>query len=250
MIRPAWLLLAAALLAGPAEAAASPPDPATIPVSRMSTPWWRERFEQKQAELRSGHFDLVWLGDSITQDWELAGPEPWRDFAPIWQRFYGARHAVNLGFKGDSTAHLLWRLLHGELDIAPPRLAILLIGANNFGRVHNSAEQTLGGIEAVLALLHQRWPTTRVILLPVLPSIRSPWVSTQTAILDAALARHHGDATFVDVAPLFLTNGSADADNFIDPHLQPPDPPLHPTAQAQARIAEQIEPEVEDVLPR
>lgn len=245
MIRRAWLLLACALLAG-----SGPVNPATVPVSRMGTPWWRERFEQKQALLRGGNVDLVWLGDSIVQNWELAGPEPWRDFAPVWQRFYGARHAVNLGFKGDSTAHLLWRLLHGELDIAPPKLAILLIGANNFGHVHNSAEQTLGGIEAVLALLHQRWPTTRVILLPVLPSIRSPWVSEQTAILDAALARHHDDATFVDVAPLFLSDGHVDPDDFIDPHLQPPDPPLHPTAQAQARIAERIEPEVAKALPR
>lgn len=250
MMRLAWLLLAVALLAGPAEAGTRPPDPATIPVSRMGTPWWRERFEQKQAILRQGHIDLVWLGDSITQDWELAGPEPWRDFAPVWQRFYGTRHAVNLGFKGDSTAHLLWRLLHGELDIAPPKLAILLIGANNFGHVHNTAEQTLGGIEAVLTLLHQRWPTTRVILLPVLPSIRSPWVSAQTAILDADLAKRHGDATFVDVAPLFLTAGRVDPNDFIDPHLLPPDPPLHPSAQAQARIAEQIEPEVGKVLPR
>ena len=239
----AWLLLVA-LLAG----AATSPYPATVPVSRMGTPWWRERFEQKQAALHAGPVDLVWIGDSITQDWELAGPEPWRNFAPVWQRFYGARHAVNLGFKGDSTAHLLWRLQHGELDIPPPKLAILLIGANNFGLVHNSAEQTLGGIQAVLALLHQRWPSTRVILLPVLPSIRSPWISQQTATLDAALAQHHGDATFVDVAPLFLTGGQVDPSDFIDPHLQPPDPPLHPTAQVQEHIAETIEPEVRKFL--
>ena len=73
----------------------------------MELPWWKARYEAKQAELRQ-RVDLVWLGDSITQDFERGGPQDWQDFAPTWQRFYGDRHAVNLGFKGDATAHLLW----------------------------------------------------------------------------------------------------------------------------------------------
>ena len=28
----------------------------------------------------------------------------WADFRPVWQRFYGDRNAVNLGFRGDATA--------------------------------------------------------------------------------------------------------------------------------------------------
>jgi hypothetical protein len=39
-----------------------------------------------------------------------------------------------------------------------------------------------------------------------------------------------------------MKNGQVDAGDFIDPHLTPPDPPLHPTAQMQARIAAAIEP--------
>ena len=53
----------------------------------------------------------LWLGDSITQDFEHAGPEPWRNFQPVWQRFYAATGTpINLGFNGDATAHLLWRI--------------------------------------------------------------------------------------------------------------------------------------------
>ncbi len=233
----------------PATAAANP---AAVPVSRMDTAWWRERFALKQSQLHHGPVDLVWLGDSITQNWELAGPPDWTDFRPAWQRFYGDRHAVDLGFRGDSTAHLLWRMTHGEMDGISPKLAIVLIGANNFGHVHQTAEQTFGGIEAVIALLHQRWPATRVILLPVLPSIRSAWITEQTRRLDAALARRYGDGrevTYIDVTSIFLTNGEADSSNFLDRHLTPPDPPLHPTAQAQAKIAERIEPEVAKTIP-
>ena len=40
---------------------------------------------------------------------EFIRPMPtWQDFQPAWQRFYGDRHAVNLGFNGDTTASLLW----------------------------------------------------------------------------------------------------------------------------------------------
>lgn len=79
------LALPLLLLAGLGTARATPPNLAVQPVSRMDTPWWRQRFADKQAEIAHGRFDLVWLGDSITQNWERTGPEPWRQFAPVWQ---------------------------------------------------------------------------------------------------------------------------------------------------------------------
>jgi len=123
---------------------------AATPLSRMETPWWRARHEEKLQEIKGRPVDLVWLGDSITQNWERHGPPDWMDFAPAWERFYGGRHAVNLGFKGDNTGHLLWRMQNGELDGIQPRAAVVLVGANNMGRVHWSAPQTLAGIDAVL----------------------------------------------------------------------------------------------------
>lgn len=92
-----------ALLLGAAERV---PVSAT-PISRLETPWWRARHEAKLAEIRTRRVDLIWVGDSITQAWEMEGPPGWRDFQPVWRRFYGDRNAVNLGFKGDTTAHLL-----------------------------------------------------------------------------------------------------------------------------------------------
>ena len=107
---------------------------AATPISRMDLKWWRERHQAKLAELRRVRPNLIFLGDSITQDWEDDGPEPWRDFVPEWRRFYGDRNAVNLGFKGDTTASLLWRIRNGEVDDIAPRAAVILIGANNLGR--------------------------------------------------------------------------------------------------------------------
>ena len=241
-----WLPAALLLLA-----AAGPLDPAATPDSRESTPWWHARHEEKLARIRQGHFDLVFLGDSITQDWEQHGPPEWRDFAPEWQRFYGDRHAVDLGFKGDSTCHLLWRLEHGELDAISPRVAIVLIGANNFGHIHTDADETFDGIQAIVDVIHRRLPQTHIVLLGVLPSMRSDWVSTNTTRLNDRLQgipTHRFYVTYADVGDLFLTRGRVDATKFIDPRLTPPAPPLHPTAQVQAEIAGRIEPIISRLL--
>ena len=244
----------AALLAAPAVLAAPKADSsrqASVPLSRMDLPWWRERFAEKAAEMRRGPVELVFYGDSITQNFERAGPEPWRDFRPVWDKYYGNRHALNLGFKGDTTAHLLWRIENGEAAGLHPKAAVVLIGANNFGRVHWPAGPTEMGIAKIVAELRARLPGTHILLLGVLPSIRSAWVDSNTVELNRALAWRYRDgreATFIDVSALFMTGGRVDADKFIDPLLTPPDPPLHPTAQTQGRIAQAIEPTLREWL--
>jgi lysophospholipase L1-like esterase len=217
----------------------------------MDLPWWRERFEAKAVELRAGPVDIAFYGDSITQDWEHDGPEPWNRFRPLWQQFYGDRHAINLGFKGDTTAHLLWRIEHGEADGISPRVAVVLIGANNLGRVHWNAAQTLAGIEADLVALHRHLPRAHIVLLPILPSERSDWVTQTTNEVNRGLAGRyvaHPYVTYVDVTGLFLKDGHFDRGQFLDPYLRPPDPPLHPTAQAQAQMAAVIEPVIAGLL--
>ncbi len=224
---------------------------AATPLARQDTPWWRTRHQEKLAELRSRRVDLVWLGDSITQDWEKQGPPDWQDFAPVWQRFYGGRNAVNLGFRGDNTSHLLWRMRNGELDGIHPKAAVVLIGANNLGRVHWSAPQTLAGIVAVVDELRSRLPATRVLLLGILPSVRSKYVSRTANAVNLGLAERYppgGDVTFMDLSRLFVRDGQVDRTQFFDDQLDPPDPPLHPTAQAQERIAEAIEPTLAAML--
>jgi len=247
---------AAALLAG-----ADRVPVAALPLSRLDTAWWRNRHQEKLAELRARRVDLVWLGDSITQDWEKQGPPDWQDFAPVWQRFYGDRNAVNLGFRGDNTGHLLWRMQNGELDGIRPKAAVVLIGANNLGRVRWSAPQTVAGIVAVVEELHRRLPATHVLLLGILPSVRSKYVTKTSQAVNRELALRYGPGAdesveqaglgrvvFMDLAALFLHDGQVDRTRFYDDRLDPPDPPLHPTAQAQARMAEAIEPTLAAML--
>ena len=228
---------------------------AAVPISRMDLPWWRHRHEAKLEELHRTQPALILLGDSITQNWERHGPPDWADYAPVWQRFYGDRKAVNLGFIGDTTASLLWRIRNGEVSGIHPKVVIVLIGANNLGRLHWSASDTLAGIDAILQELHYRLPATKVLLIGILPSDRSAWTTeTADAVNRALAARYpHGGAqngavTFIDVSHLFVRDGKLDRDLFYDPRLSPPEPPLHPTAQGMALIAKAIEPTLASLM--
>lgn len=214
---------------------------AAIPISRMDLPWWRHRFEEKQAELRHGPVNLVFLGDSITEDWERP------DFQPAWRHFYGDRHAVNLGFIGDTTASLLWRIDHGEVSGISPHVAVVLIGANNMGLPHWSAADTVDGIDTIIAQLRSRLPQTKILLLGVLPSLRSAWITETTSAINRMLAARYGeqrvkDVTYLDLTYLFMKNGRLDTSMFRDPEERPPRPPLHPDAAAQAKMAAAMEP--------
>jgi lysophospholipase L1-like esterase len=135
---------------------------------------------------------------------------------------------------------------------------VLLIGANNFGRVHWDAAKTLQGIDTIIGFLRRKLPTTQILLLGVLPSERSPWITANTAILNEELAeayRSRPYVTFKNVGYLFYRNGKLDRALYLDPHeallasntpgattATVPSVALHPDAQGMELIATAIEP--------
>jgi lysophospholipase L1-like esterase len=224
---------------------------AATPIARMDLPWWRARHEAKLREIAQTKPDLIFLGDSITQNWEKSGPPEWLDFAVAWKRFYGDRNAVNLGFTGDTTASLLWRIRNGEVDHIAPKAAVILIGANNLGKVHWSAEDTVTGIDAIIDEVHRRLPATKILLLAMLPSERSAWISENTARVNHLLAAKYQESpsvTYLDLSAMFLRKGVLNRDLYYDPKLTTPDPPLHPTAQGMTMLAKAMEPVLATML--
>jgi lysophospholipase L1-like esterase len=240
---------ALALASFPARAAPL----AAVPIDRLQTKWWRERHEAKLREKQAGPVDLVFLGDSIIENFEKSGAPGLADFRPVWQRFYGDRHALNLGFKGDATSHLLWRLTHGEIDGIAPKAAVLLIGANNLGRAHWPTADNITGIAAIVATVRQKLPRTNILLLGILPSIRSAWASQTTAEMNAALAARYATGrvpmvTYINAGHVLERAGHADPALFYDSNLSPPEPALHPTPDGMARLAAAIEPALAAML--
>lgn len=221
---------------------------ATAPIGRTELKWWRERFDHTLYEARTNpDAQLVWLGDSITYYWLRTGSAPFEQIRPVWNHYYAPYHALNFGLIGDTTSSVIWRIDHGEFNGLHPRLVIVLIGANNLGHTHWGAAMTVPGIEAVVAGVHRHVPHARILLLGILPSIRSAWISDQTRTINADLAHIYANSrlvTFRNVGAVLEQNGRPDPAFYVDPKLTPPQPALHPDRTGMSRIAASIEPAV------
>lgn len=165
--------------------------------------WWHDRHEDRQAlaqRLRNVH--LVLIGDSLTHGWESESGYP------VWEQRFAEARALNLGFSGDRTEHVLWRLRNGALNDVQACLAVVLIGTNNIGQRGDSPERVTGGIGAVVAEILERSPATHVLLLGLLPRGRTPTdlIRGRVAAVNNRLAKTAwpDSVTYVDVSADFL----------------------------------------------
>ena len=142
-------------------------NPGTVPANRNPEAWWKQRHQQKKPLAKKGGHELVFIGDSITQGWEGHGKL-------TWDKYYGSRKALNLGYSGDRTEHVLWRLMNGELENVDPKLFVLMIGTNNTGQRQDPPEETAAGIQLILELLRDRKPDAKILLLSVFPRAEKP----------------------------------------------------------------------------
>ena len=212
----------------------------TSPVSRMDSKtgnywrepgvfgeyWWANRFLAKHNEIdawRGKAVDVVLLGDSIMHFWEWKHPAS-------WGRFTEGRHVLNLGYGGDRTETVIWRILHGELDGYHARTVVLMIGTNN-----NTAETTdpanvAKGVERIVALIRERQPEARIVLHPIFPrgvSAQSGHAAPRarnerTNALLKAFADKDGEIVWVDFNDRFL-----DASGWVPKTLMADE--IHPT---------------------
>ncbi len=87
---------------------------------------------------------------------------------------------------------------------------------------------------AVIATLEQKLPTTRILLLGLLPSDVSPEKSRADAEVNRYLAERYGDnprVTYLEIGSIFRRNGQLDTTRFYDTRFTPPAGALHPDTQ-------------------
>lgn len=172
------LLLSLFLVASPLFANEEAPIEVT-PVSRMDATtkdpkrdpgifgeyWWANRFLSRHQLVEANRdktVDLVMLGDSIVHFWEWRHPES-------WQRFVGRRNVLNLGYGGDRTQAVLWRIEHGELDGYVARKIVLMIGTNNNTSDSTRPENVAKGVEKIISLIRAKQPHAELVLHPIFP---------------------------------------------------------------------------------
>ncbi|RYY74851.1 MAG: 1,4-beta-D-glucan glucohydrolase [Gammaproteobacteria bacterium] len=130
--------------------------------------WWMPRHLEKLKEVKAKkNAEVIFIGDSITQGWE-------KDGFNVWNHNYVKYNAINLGFSGDRTENVLWRLQHSEIDGLNPKVAVLMFGTNNTGHRLEDPKTTALGIKRNIEELQQHLPNTKILLLAIFPRDEKP----------------------------------------------------------------------------
>jgi len=197
---------------------------------------WMARHNAVVDRVKQGSVDLLLIGDSITHNWGGV-PQPGGPGQPLWDKYFGSRNAVNLGFGWDRTQHVLWRLQNGEIDGINPKVAVVMIGTNNMGT--NSSEDIATGIDTIVSTLRHKLPRMKILLLGIFPRDREPNTPNRKEIAEVnqkiSVLGKYKNITYLDLSSTFLQ-----PDGTISPEIMKDY--LHPTTKGHAIWAQAMEP--------
>lgn len=202
--------------------------------------WWMPRHEAKLAQRKAMEkVDLLMIGDSITHAWEDKGLE-------TWNKYYANRNALNLGFSGDRTEHVIWRFQNGAIDDISPKLAVIMIGTNNTGHRKENPRHTALGIKRIIDEIKMRLPSTKILLLDIFPrggdkenEFRK--INSEVNEIIKNYADDESEIFFLSIGDKFLQEDGT-LPKSIMPDL------LHPNSQGYEIWAEAMEPTIQKLL--
>ncbi len=122
---------------------------------------WRRVYEKRRqiVNATNGTFDVVMIGDSITQRWEY--PYAKDAYAKLCARY----SVLNLGYNGQGVRGALWHAVNGELDGYAAKVVTVMIGTNNGG----GPEGPIAEIPFLLEAIRRKQPQAKILLMPIFP---------------------------------------------------------------------------------
>lgn len=169
------------------------------------------------ARKAQGSIDLLFLGDSITDNWPEHGADTWDKFAPY--------RPANFAVTGISTEGILWNITNGELDGLSPKVAVIMIGTNNIGQ--NGSEKpawAAAAIKKIVETVREKMPHTKVLLLAVFPRNKPSDGRCQRvdAINPIIRALDDGQTVrYLDIGHVFLQPDGAVSNKAMPDYLPP-----------------------------
>ena len=179
-----WKLLACALgilmstAGGSAQlAAAQTEQPKLLPTGHPNNDYWNQhdhqllfdfpwlaRFHDEDIKLgppKPGEDRVVFMGDSITQGWNLAESFP-------------AKPYINRGISGQTTPQMLVRFRQDVINLKP-KVVVILAGTNDIAG--NTGPETIEQIEENLASMADLATANgiKVVMCSILPAYDYPW---------------------------------------------------------------------------
>ncbi len=153
------LLVAQTASTAPAPVAPPAPVDASAPIPKKDNGTFLKRHESFLARAKAGPIGLLFLGDSITDNWSKA--------PHIWQAYYEKYQPANFGIGGDTTQNVIWRIENGELDGIHPRVVVLMLGTNN--SASHTAAEIFAADKKIVEMIRAKIPETKVLLLAIFP---------------------------------------------------------------------------------
>lgn len=215
-----------------------PPSSSTKTPEQIQDDYWKSEFERVNQEVaKADGSQVVFFGDSITLAWSIGKAEG----KAVWEGRFGKYKPINMGNSGDITPVMLYRATNGNLDFPKgqaPSVAVLLCGTNNYvvkqsagGKetwalgIDTPPGEVADGVRAVAQAFRQKLPTTRLIVLGILP-VKDPtkWAKCrETNRILASYQYPKDEVVFLDLEQRFLNpDGTLKAELFTDgTHLTP-----------------------------
>lgn len=232
-LRKITLFVSLALLACVPAIAGNTPK-TCVPASREAQEWWKTRNAAFNVIAQNRNAKIVFLGDSITHNWEIPGREHWeKHFAPL--------DAVNFGISGDKTENILWRIRSGNFaGKMNPKLIVLMIGTNNW---RDEAGDTAQGIKKILKELQKSEPQAKILLLAIFPrgANKNDVARQKNEAVNKEIEKYADDKRvfWLNINEIFLEKDDAQTlPKSVMPDL------LHPNAEGHRRWAEAVLPVV------
>ncbi|MDR2673953.1 MAG: GDSL-type esterase/lipase family protein [Opitutaceae bacterium] len=206
-----------------------------------------ERAEMLKKRAQKGGFDIIFLGDSITHQWERAIDGKTRTGGkPVWDAKLAPLGAEPSGIGGDRTEHLLWRVENGLFDgKSDPKLVVMMIGTNNTGARMDPPADIAAGVDAIVKAIQVRKPAAKILILGIFPrgAAKDDPKRVNNTHANALIARlADGKKVFYkDIGGVFLT-GDGVLEKSVMPDL------LHLNYEGYNRWADAVIPEIKKLL--
>jgi lysophospholipase L1-like esterase len=196
-------------------------NPAAIPVGKKTEEWWNKRHEVNIEQISKGDIEFLMIGDSIMHGWD--GQKP------LVEKYFGQYKPINLGFAGDQTQDVLWRLDHLPLDKISPKVAMIMIGSNNTGNFANTPWMIGAGVKAIVEKLQKQYPDLQIIVLHVFPRCEKPdeWMRFRVNEVNLALPEIFAGSKNVEI--ININDGFLAEDGTLPKEIMPDF--LHPNTK-------------------
>jgi lysophospholipase L1-like esterase len=202
------------------------------------------RHEGFVARAQQGDIDVLFHGDSITDNWATTGKA-------VFDKYFGGMKVANFAIGGDRTEGLLWGLKNGEGQGFSPKAIMLMVGTNNTGTGNTTVYQAgtgpeiAEGVGAVVMELRKDFPTAKILLLAIFPRGADPTDAyrQKNETANKLLAKLHDgrNVFFMDIGAKFLTpEGILNRDIMADL--------LHPTEKGYEIWAEAVKDKLAELM--